>query len=240
MKVEGKNAVRELLNTNATIDKVLIYKNANDTATNQIISLLKNKGIRYSFVDAKVLSAESATGAHQGIIAYTSSFKYCSTDDILQHAKSKNESPLIIILDGIEDPHNLGSIIRACECMGVHGVIIEKTRACPVNETVVKTSAGATNYVKVARVSNINNEIEKLKKQNIWVYACELGGEDITKCNLTGACAIVVGSEGRGVGKLTQKLCDKIITIPQFGEINSLNASVATGIVLYEVKKQNL
>ncbi len=239
MKVEGRNAVRELiLNGNTTIDKVIVQNNIHDSVISEIVDLMKQKKIRFQFVPVNVLNNDSVTKHHQGIIAYTSEFKYSTTEDILNLAKEKNEDPFILILDGIEDPHNLGSILRVCECLGVHGVIIEKTRACQVNETVIKTSVGATSYVKVARVANINNEIEKLKKQNIWVYACELGGDDLTKSNLTGGIAIVIGSEGRGTGKLTLKLCDGIVTIPQYGKINSLNASVATGIVLYEVSRQ--
>ncbi len=239
MKVEGRNAVRELiLNGNTTIDKVIVQNNLHDSVISEIVDLMKQKKIRFQFVPVNVLNNDSVTKHHQGVIAYTSEFKYSTTEDILNLAKEKNEDPFILILDGIEDPHNLGSILRVCECLGVHGVIIEKTRACQVNETVIKTSVGATSYVKVARVANINNEIEKLKKQNIWVYACELGGDDLTKSNLTGGIAIVIGSEGRGTGKLTLKLCDGIVTIPQYGKINSLNASVATGIVLYEVSRQ--
>ncbi len=239
MKVEGRNAVRELiLNGNTTIDKVIVQNNIHDSVISEIVDMMKQKKIRFQFVPVNVLNNDSVTKHHQGIIAYTSEFKYSTTEDILNLAKEKNEEPFILILDGIEDPHNLGSILRVCECLGVHGVIIEKTRACQVNETVIKTSVGATSYVKVARVANINNEIEKLKKQNIWVYACELGGDDLTSSNLTGGIAIVIGSEGRGTGKLTLKLCDGIVTIPQYGKINSLNASVATGIVLYEVSRQ--
>ena len=239
MKVEGRNAVRELiLNGNTTIDKVIVQNNIHDSVISEIVDLMKQKKIRFQFVPVNVLNNDSVTKHHQGIIAYTSEFKYSTTEDILNLAKEKNEDPFILILDGIEDPHNLGSILRVCECLGVHGVIIEKTRACQVNETVIKTSVGATSYVKVARVANINNEIEKLKKQNIWVYACELGGDDLTSSHLTGGIAIVIGSEGRGTGKLTLKLCDGIVTIPQYGKINSLNASVATGIVLYEVSRQ--
>ena len=239
MKVEGRNAVRELiLNGNTTIDKVIVQNNIHDSVISEIVDLMKQKKIRFQFVPVNVLNNDSVTKHHQGIIAYTSEFKYSTTEDILNLAKEKNEDPFILILDGIEYPHNLGSILRVCECLGVHGVIIEKTRACQVNETVIKTSVGATSYVKVARVANINNEIEKLKKQNIWVYACELGGDDLTSSNLTGGIAIVIGSEGRGTGKLTLKLCDGIVTIPQYGKINSLNASVATGIVLYEVSRQ--
>ena len=238
MKVEGRNAVRELVLNGTTIDRVLIQNNLRDAVITDLVDLCKSRKIRFQFVNATILNNESVTKHHQGVIAYTSEFKYSATEDILDYAKEKSEDPFILILDGIEDPHNLGSILRNCECMGVHGVIIEKTRACQVNETVIKTSAGATSYVKVARVANINNEIEKLKKQNVWVYACELGGETLTKANLTGPIAIVIGSEGRGTGKLTLKTCDGTVTIPQYGKINSLNASVATGIILYEVRRQ--
>lgn len=238
MKVEGRNAVRELVLNGTTIDRVLIQNNLHDAVITDLVDLCKNRKIRFQFVNSNILNNESVTKHHQGVIAYTSEFKYSATEDILDYAKEKGEDPFILILDGIEDPHNLGSILRNCDCLGVHGVIIEKTRACQVNETVIKTSAGATSYVKVARVANINNEIEKLKKQNVWVYACELGGENLTKANLTGPVAIVIGSEGRGTGKLTLKTCDGTVTIPQFGKINSLNASVATGIILYEVRRQ--
>ena len=238
MKVEGRNAVRELVLNGTTIDRVLIQNNLHDAVITDLVDLCKNRKIRFQFVNSNILNNESVTKHHQGVIAYTSEFKYSTTEDILDYAKEKGEDPFILILDGIEDPHNLGSILRNCDCLGVHGVIIEKTRACQVNETVIKTSAGATSYVKVARVANINNEIEKLKKQNVWVYACELGGENLTKANLTGPVAIVIGSEGRGTGKLTLKTCDGTVTIPQFGKINSLNASVATGIILYEVRRQ--
>ena len=238
MKVEGRNAVRELVLNGTTIDRVLIQNNLHDAVITDLVDLCKNRKIRFQFVNSNILNNESVTKHHQGVIAYTSEFKYSATEDILDYAKEKGEDPFILILDGIEDPHNLGSILRNCDCLGVHGVIIEKTRACQVNETVIKTSAGATSYVKVARVANINNEIEKLKKQNVWVYACELGGENLTKANLAGPVAIVIGSEGRGTGKLTLKTCDGTVTIPQFGKINSLNASVATGIILYEVRRQ--
>ena len=238
MKVEGKNAVRELILSGKTIDKVIISETAHDQTITELINLLKSKRIRFQFVNPVILNNESVTKHHQGIIAYSSEFEYSSTEEILELAKQKNEDPFILILDGIEDPHNLGSIIRVCECLGVHGIIIEKTRACQVNETVIKVSAGAATYVKVARVSNINNEIEKLKKLGVWVYACELGGSSLPKTKLTGPIAIVIGSEGKGTGKLTLKLCDQIVTIPQFGHVNSLNASVATGIVLYEVSRQ--
>lgn len=238
MKIEGRNAVSEAIKAGITIDKILFSNSCFDKAFNDCVNLAKNKKIKFQMVSNDVLNKESVTKKHQGVLAYAVDYKYSTVEDILNVAKQKNEEPFILILDGIEDPHNLGSIIRVCDCLGVHGVIIGKNRACTVNETVIKVSAGATSYVKVAKVTNINNCIESLKKQGVWVYACELGGSDLTKADLKGSVAIVIGSEGFGVSALTKKLCDEVVTIPMKGKVNSLNASVATGIVLYEVMKQ--
>lgn len=238
MKIEGRNAVREALINNATISKIIASNNSNDKVFQDIIDLAKSKKIKIQFVDKDVLNKESITSHHQGLVAVTEEFKYCELDDIIKYANDNNVPPYILVLDGIEDPHNFGSIIRVCECMGVSGIVIGKNRCCSVNETVVKTSAGATEYMRIAKVTNIHDAIKYLKEQNIWVYACELGGSDLTKTNLTGSVAIVIGSEGFGVGDLTKKLCDGIVTIPMYGKVNSLNASVATGMVLYEVTKQ--
>ena len=234
MKIECRNAVLEALNSGITIDKLYIKQGAFDKVLQKIIDTARNNNVPIKFVANDALNNMSETKHHQGVLALTTEFKYSSVEDIL----AEKETPFILILDGIEDPHNLGSIIRVADCMGVSGIIIGKNRCCSVNETVIKVSAGATSYVKIAKVTNINTEIERLKEQNVWVYACELGGEDITKANLTGSIAIVIGSEGKGVSSLTKKLCDGIVTIPQKGGVNSLNASVATGIVLYETMKQ--
>ncbi len=234
MKIEGRNAVIEALNSGATIDKLYVKQGAFDKVLQKIIDLARNGNVPIKFVNNDAIDKMSDTKHHQGVIAFTTEFKYSTVEDIL----NEKPVPFILILDGIEDPHNLGSIIRVADCMGVSGIIIGKNRCCSVNETVIKVSAGATSYVKIAKVTNINTEIERLKEKNIWVYACELGGDDLTKANLKGAIAIVIGSEGRGVSHLTKKLCDGIVTIPQKGNVNSLNASVATGIVLYETMKQ--
>jgi len=234
MKIEGRNPVRETILSGKAISKIIASNSAKDKVFYEIISLAKDRKIKIQFVNNDVLNHESVTQHHQGLIAVVEDFKYCELNDILEYAKSKNESPFILILDGVEDPHNLGSIIRVCDCLGVHGVVIGKNRACGVNETVIKTSAGAANYVNVAKVTNINDAIKKLKELNVWVYACELGGQDIAKTDLTGAIAIVMGSEGSGVSSLTKKLCDGIFTIDMVGKVNSLNVSVATGIALYE------
>lgn len=234
MKIEGRNAVLEALNSGATIDKLYIKQGITDKVIQKIIDSARNNNVPVKFVNLDTLEKLSETKHHQGVLAFTTEFKYSTVDEIMQ----TNPVPFILILDGIEDPHNLGSIIRVADCMGVSGIIIGKNRCCSVNETVIKVSAGATSYVKIAKVTNINTEIERLKEQNVWVYACELGGSDLTKANLTGSIAIVIGSEGKGVSHLTKKLCDGIVTIPQKGNVNSLNASVATGIVLYETMKQ--
>ena len=234
MKIEGRNAVLEALNSGATLDKLYIKQGITDKVIQKIIDSARNNNVPVKFVNLETLEKLSETKHHQGVLAFTTEFKYSTVDEIMQ----SNPVPFILILDGIEDPHNLGSIIRVADCMGVSGIIIGKNRCCSVNETVIKVSAGATSYVKIAKVTNINTEIERLKEQNVWVYACELGGDDLTKANLSGSIAIVIGSEGKGVSHLTKKLCDGIVTIPQKGNVNSLNASVATGIVLYETMKQ--
>ena len=216
MKIEGRNAVLEALNSGATLDKLYIKQGITDKVIQKIIDSARNNNVPVKFVNLETLEKLSETKHHQGVLAFTTEFKYSTVDEILQ----ANPVPFILILDGIEDPHNLGSIIRVADCMGVSGIIIGKNRCCSVNETVIKVSAGATSYVKIAKVTNINTEIERLKEQNVWVYACELGGDDLTKANLTGSIAIVIGSEGKGVSHLTKKLCVGIVTIPLKGNVN--------------------
>jgi 23S rRNA (guanosine2251-2'-O)-methyltransferase len=232
MQIEGRNAVKEAINSGATIEKIMASNSAKDATFAEIIRLAKSKKLKIQFVDNALLNKASQTGKHQGIIAVTTEFKYSTVADILDVSRKNGKDAFILILDGIEDPHNLGSIIRVCECFGVDGIIIGKNRACSVNETVIKTSAGATSYVKIAKVTNINQTIEELKNENVWVYGCELGGEDINNVDYSGNVAVVIGSEGFGTSKLTLKLCDKVVTIPMCGKVNSLNASVATGIAI--------
>ena len=236
MRVKGRNAVREALNSNVNIIKIMASRSSKDRVFEELISLANSKRIKVQFVDNKVLDSECDN--HQGIIAITSDYEYSTVDDILAVAKEKNEPNFILILDGIEDPHNFGSIIRVAECLGVHGIIISKNRACPVTDTVSKVSAGAIEHVKIAKVTNINTEIERLKKLGVWVYACELGGDDLDKSDLSGNIAIVMGSEGKGVSRLTRELCDGVVTMEMKGKVNSLNVSVATGIVLYEAVRK--
>ena len=235
MKIKGRNAVREAIKSQVNILKIMA-SSSQDKVLLDIISLARNKGVKVQIVDNRALDKECDN--HQGIVAITSDFEYSTVEDILQVAKDKGQPHFILILDGIEDPHNFGSIIRVAECLGVDGIIISKNRACPVTDTVAKVSAGAIEHVKIAKVTNINTEIERLKKQNIWVYACELGGEDLDSANLDGNIAIVMGSEGKGVSSLTRKICDGVVSMQMYGKVNSLNVSVATGIVLYEVVRK--
>lgn len=237
MKIKGRNAVREALNSDVNIIRIMVSNSSKDKVLLDIVSLAKKKGVKIQYLDNKILDKECDN--NQGIIADTSDFKYSTVEDILQVAKDKNKNNFILILDGIEDPHNFGSIIRVAECLGVDGIIISKNRACPVNDTVSKVSAGAIEHVKIAKVTNINTEIERLKQKNIWVYACELGGEDLDSADLSGNIAVVVGSEGDGVSRLTRKICDGVVSMQMYGKVNSLNVSVATGIVLYEIVRKN-
>lgn len=237
MKIEGKNAVREALLTNKTIDKLLLLNGSGD---GELFSLAKSKGIKVQFVTKQVLDEQSATKKHQGAILFTSDFVYSSVEDMVNSAKDKKEDLLVIILDGLEDPHNLGSVIRVAECAGAHGIIIPKNRSVQVNETVARVSAGAVERVKIARVTNINDEIRRLKQLGIFVFVADMNGEDLYNTNLTGDIAVVIGSEGFGVSALTKKLADGVISIPMFGKINSLNASVSAGIVVYEAVRQRI
>lgn len=238
MLVEGKNPVRELVEGGATINKLFVQNNLRDNQSNQIIQRAKERKIRIDFVNKDFLDKKSITKRHQGFICDTVEFVYSDIDEMLEYAQSREQAAFLVILDGIEDPHNLGAIIRTCECAGVHGIIIPRHRACQVNETVIRTSAGATSNMKIASVTNLNQTIEVLKQKGVWVYGLELGGKDIYKTNLTGPIALVVGSEGFGLSRLVKENCDEIVTLPQKGQINSLNASVACGIAVYEILKQ--
>lgn len=238
-KVEGRNAVIELLNSNRDINKIYIQNGEKHGSINKIISIAKEKKIIINKVDKIKMDAISETKRHQGVIAIVAPYNYSAVDDIIEYAHSKNEEPFILILDGIEDVHNLGSIIRTAETAGVHGIIIPKRRAASVNATVAKTSAGAIEYMKIARVNNLNDTIKKLKEEGLWIIGTEMNAK--TKYynqDLKGPIAIVIGNEGTGISSLVKKNCDILINIPMKGKINSLNASVSTGIILYEALKQ--
>lgn len=240
MKAEGKNPVKELLGSGSTIEKITIANGTNDSEIRKIQQEARDKGIKVEFVDKKIMDKFSETGHHQGIIATYTDFEYANLDEVIYHERSEGRDILFVILDEVLDPHNLGSVIRVAECAGATGVIIPARRSASVNETVIRTSAGATAYVPVIKVSNLNQTIEELKKQNIWVYAADMDGEEMYKTNLKGDIALVVGGEGTGVKRLTKELCDGVVSIPMFGKVNSLNASVSAGIVLYEAVRQRI
>ncbi len=237
MKIEGRNSVRELLKTKKTVDKILIANGMRGSESESLLKDIKKSGVKFQFADKAVLDKESDTGRHQGYIAYVSDYKYCELNDILDITNQKSDC-IIVVLDGIEDPHNLGSIIRVCECAGVDGLVIGKHRSASVTDAVMRISEGSANHVKIARVTNVNQAVDTLKENGVWTYALELGGEDIYKTDLKGKIALVVGGEDTGVNKLTVKKCDGVVTIPLFGKVNSLNASVATGIGVFEIVRQ--
>ena len=235
MLVEGRNAVSECIDGAATVDKVLIFKGAPDTA---LINKIKQSGVQYQFVDKPALDRMSKSKNHQGFIAFVTDYKYFSLDDIIESGYQKGSQPLILILDGVEDPHNLGNIIRTAECMGVDGILIPKNRAASVNDTVIRVSAGAAAHMQICKVTNINQEIELLKNKGFWIFAAEAGGINVAQTNMNGPIAIVMGGENTGVRHLTRTLVDGIVSIPMRGKINSLNASCACAVMLYEAVRQ--
>ena len=239
MKILGRNAVAEAIKAGTTIDRLVAARDQKDAGAQRIINEAKSRGIKVFFYDKEVLDRESGGKRHQGFIAEVTDFKYCELDDILSYAEEKGEPPFILILDGVEDPHNLGSILRVAECGGAHGVVIPRHRAASVNETVVKVSAGAAAHVMVVKATNVNDVIDELKAKGVWVYAADMDGESIYSTNLSGAVAFVIGGEGAGVKRLTKSKCDGVIALPMRGKVNSLNASVAAGVVAYEYVRQN-
>ena len=238
-QIEGRNSVIELLDSTRDINKILISKGEKHGSINKIISLAKQKKVVIVEVEKQKLNSISQTGNHQGVIAIVPPFEYCEVEDILDEAKNKNEQPFILILDGFEDPHNLGAIIRTAETAGVHGVIIPKRRAASVNSTVNKVSAGAVEHMKIARVNNINDTIQYLKDNGLWIIGTDGKAENYYyEQDLTGPIALVIGSEGYGMNRLVSENCDILVKIPMMGKITSLNASVSAGIVTYEIVKQ--
>ena len=234
--VIGRNAVSELLKSDRTIEALYISNNKMEGSIKTIIGIAKEKKILIKEVDKKKLDSMCDGEIHQGVIAKVSPYTYCSVEDILNCAREKGEAPFIVILDEVEDPHNLGSIVRTAELFGVHGIIIPKRRSASVTTTVYKSSVGAIEHVKIAKVTNINSVIDDLKKEGIWVYGADIRAEEYSyEVDFSGPCAIIIGNEGRGMSKLTVQKCDKLIKIPMVGKINSLNASVAGGIMMYEV-----
>ena len=238
MYIYGRNPVKEAYRAGKTIEKLFILKGEFDPTLGAIRKLAKEQRTVVSLVDKYALDKMANGGNHQGVVASVTDFEYSDVDDILALAREKNEPALIVILDGITDPHNLGAIIRSAECFGAHGIIIPKHRSVSVNDTVIKVACGATEHILVAKVTNINDAIRDLKDQGVWIYATDFDGDAPKTVNLTGDIAIVIGSEGEGIHRLTKDLSDATLTIPQFGKVNSLNASVAAGIVLYEATRQ--
>jgi 23S rRNA (guanosine2251-2'-O)-methyltransferase len=239
--VEGRNAVIEALKSDRTIEQILIASGNMEGSINKVIAIAREKKIVIKEVDRKKLDSISETGVHQGVIAIVTPFKYSEVEDILKYAEEKGEKPFIVILDELEDPHNLGSIVRTAELSGVHGIIIPKRRNVGVTATVYKAAAGAIEHMKIAKVTNINTVIDELKELGIWVYGAEIDGDSYSyETDFSGPCALIIGSEGRGMSKLTKDKCDKLVKIPMVGKINSLNASVAGGIMMYEILKSRL
>lgn len=237
----GRNAVIEALKGDRTIETLYISNNKLEGSINTIIGLAKEKRVLIKEVDKRKLDGMCNGEVHQGVIAKITPYKYSEVSDILALAEERRESPFIVILDEVEDPHNLGSIVRTAELFGVHGIIIPKRRSASVSSTVYKSSVGAIEHVKIAKVTNLNATIEDLKQKGIWVYGADIRAEEYSyQVDFSGPCAVIIGNEGRGISKLTVQKCDKLIKIPMVGKINSLNASVAGGIIMYEVLKGRL
>jgi 23S rRNA (guanosine2251-2'-O)-methyltransferase len=234
--VYGRNPVLEAIASGAEIDRVFIQKDI-EGAGKKIYALAKKAGIPVTSLDRRALGREAGTTAHQGVVAVMSSFAYASMDDVLSNAAALGEEPVIVILDGVEDPHNLGAIIRSADGAGAHGVIIRADRAAQVTPAAVKASAGAAMRMPVARVTNIARAIDELKERGVWIYGADVGGDDYASLTYEGAAALVIGSEGNGISRLVREKCDHIASIPMRGKLASLNASCAAAIVLFEMAK---
>ena len=241
MYIEGKNAIKQAIDAKITINKIFVDKNYQGRK-DEIINLAVQNKIKFEFVPRIFLDKKSKTAHHQGYIADSVDFDYCELDDILNKAKSKGSAPLIVLLDGLEDPHNFGAIIRSCECAGVDGIIIPKNRAVQVNETVIRTSTGAISNMLIAKVTNLKDSISYLKDKGVFVYGCEASGENIYSCqkDFNLPTAIVIGSEGFGIRQSLLSYCDGTLSLPLRGKVNSLNASVACGIVIFEILRRKL
>ena len=238
--IEGRNAVIEAYRSGKPIDKLFILDGCQDGPMMTIKREAKKHDTLVKYVTKERLDQLSETGKHQGVIAYAAAYEYAEVEDILKAAEEKGEPPFIFLLDGIEDPHNLGAIIRTANLAGAHGVIIPKHRAAGLTATVAKTSAGALNYTPVAKVTNLVKTMEDLKKRGLWFVCADMGGEVMYRLNLKGPIGLVIGNEGNGVGKLIREKCDMIASIPMKGDIDSLNASVAAGVLAYEIVRQRL
>lgn len=239
-KVEGRNAVLEAFRSGKSVDKLFVLEKCEDGPVRTILREAKKHDTMIKYVKKERLDQLSETGKHQGVIAMTAAYNYAEVEDILAAAREKGEPPFLVLLDNIEDPHNLGAIIRTANLAGAHGVIIPKRRAVGLTATVAKTSAGALNYTPVAKVTNLKKTMEELKKEGLWFVCADMGGEAMYDLNLTGPIGLVIGNEGEGVSRLVKETCDFVASIPMKGDIDSLNASVATGVLAYEIVRQRL
>ena len=240
LTIEGRNAVMEAFRSGKTIDRLLVLDGSKEGAMLTVLKEAKKHNTVVSFVKKERLDQISTTGKHQGVIAYAAAYEYAEVEDILAIAREKGEAPFLVLLDGIEDPHNLGAIIRTANLAGAHGVIIPKRRAVGLTATVAKTSAGALNYTPVAKVTNLVQTMEDLKKEGLWFVCADMDGEVMYRQNLTGPIGLVIGNEGEGVSRLVKEKCDFVTSVPMKGDIDSLNASVAAGVLMYEIVRQRL
>jgi 23S rRNA (guanosine2251-2'-O)-methyltransferase len=238
--IEGRNAVLEAFRSGKPVDKLYVLDGCQDGPVRTIVREARKHDTIIQFVEKERLAQLSETGRHQGVIAYAAAYEYSEVSDMLELARERGENPFIILLDNIEDPHNLGAIIRTANLAGAHGVIIPKRRAVGLTATVAKTSAGALNYTPVAKVTNLKKTMEELKKEGLWFVCADMGGEAMYDLNLTGPIGLVIGNEGEGVSRLVKETCDFVASIPMKGDIDSLNASVATGVLAYEIVRQRL
>lgn len=238
--IEGRNAIIEAFRSGKTINKLFVLENCSDGAVNTILREAKKSDTIVNFVSKERLNNMSSMGKHQGVIAYMAAYEYSTIDSIFDKAAEKNEPPFVILLDGIEDPHNLGAIIRTANLAGAHGVIIPKHRAAGLTATVVKTSAGAINYTPVVKVTNISSTIDRLKSKGMWFVCADMKGESMYDLDLRGSIGLVIGNEGSGVSRLVKEKCDYIAAIPMKGDIDSLNASVSAGVLAYEIVRQRM
>ena len=239
-KVEGRNAVLEAFRSGRVVDKLFVLERCEDGPVRTILREAKKHDTMVRFVKKERLDQMSETGKRQGVIAVTAAYDYAEVEDILNKAREKGEAPFVVILDNIEDPHNLGAIIRTANLAGAHGVIIPKNRAVGLTATVARTSAGALNYTPVARVTNIARTIEELKKEGLWFVCADMGGTSMYQLDLKGPMGLVIGNEGEGVSRVVKEKCDFVASIPMKGDIDSLNASVAAGVLAYEIVRQRL
>lgn len=240
LTIEGRNAVLEAFRAGKTIDKLFILDGCQDGPVKSIIREARKGDVILQFVAKERLDQMSSTGKHQGVIAYAAAYEYAEVEDILQAAKDKGEAPFIVLLDGIEDPHNLGAIIRTANLAGAHGIIIPKRRAVGLTATVARASAGAINYTPVAKVTNLTATMEELKKEGLWFVCADMDGEVMYRQNLKGPIGLVIGNEGEGVSRLVRENCDFTASIPMHGDIDSLNASVAMGVLAFEIVRQRM